>query len=314
MILCSLHCYLNVVTQLLTKEELLNAQYYILDLRDPVGVAIDSRDHLEFDEDKGKYVGVSAIYNDIRPATSEYNIIYDAEGKFDPMHHCSILMNGSEDRAISDFINKINQNSVLYYMNSMFKTRKGNCLQIAIFYSDRLVKYFGHITCEYISKNFGYDIKFIDPMYRKSVHGRFEYKGDKAFAEALNKSLEDWHIIDTVRLNVENNSKEEAQYSLYTTFRKYTWEDMIHAYELLFPDDPLPPGNYTTEQLVDIVVGKATLYSKNVQNGVLQNLYTTNSSFMNYLDDDTIQSEVFNRFREYADEFECDDRYQGEYI
>jgi hypothetical protein len=55
------------------------------------------------------------------------------------------------------------------------------------------------------------------------------------------------------------------------------WASLIHTYNLLWPNDPLPQGNYSEEQLKEIITHKLLQSRQPSPLDKLDNMYSANS-------------------------------------
>lgn len=293
MIVCSYYTYLNAVTQLLSKQDLLKANYLIIDLPGPSGAFIGDHDKIEsamasnvdgFDYEKNRFIGQKKKVEDnviIKP--SRYSVHYGLL-QFDMQPYLNTIMQGHFEADVESYMRWMNQPSSLYKVLNLLKEfTKRDGVDILLFQSDRYIYYFGDAICSYISKNFGIDIKCLEPMFRPSIRCSTEYVGDKDYAKKLERELIDYGIIQMVEKYTSGADKYDAEQNLRTSFRDYSWDALIHVYELLFPVDPLPPGQYSDDELKDIIIGKSTDGLRS-RDPALLNLYENNAEFQAYLD------------------------------
>lgn len=281
----SKRCFLNVLTQLCDKETLLNANYYIADQKSPDGT-VDFVDRMSFDEN-GQLVTEYApaqSYASTVTSLGLYNIKYD--NALDPTNYCTSLMNGNRGEYHDPhemFIKHLNDSSTLTEVYQfLFKMQpKGNGIQIVIFRDEANVKDFGHIICQYLSRNFGADIMFLDPKYRPDVPGYTDYHGDKVYAANLIKRIRDMELLIAFNKAVTVAGYDEGINNIMAHLSTYNFYQLIYLYNLLFPNDPLPPDNYTVEQIMGIIASRAM--ASIPRNKPLQNLYMTDD-FMKHIE------------------------------
>ena len=250
MILCSLRVYLNVLTQIWTRDQLLNANYYILDDTKPGA-------NLSYDE-----------YN--RPSTAppqqaytRFNITRLKGDLLNPLPVlCSVMQDitnsNSNKEIIIKELNKNETKSEIYH--KMFeKELKGNKMQIAIYRHDETIYTFGDLYCEYLSQTFGCDIIFLDALCRRNINAKPYYQGNKANGAALVNMIQDFDLIEGFKTNYTMSGFRVGLTSNLSTWLRHKPGDvLIHLYDLLCPNDPLPPGDYTEDMLRDIIIGKST--------------------------------------------------------
>lgn len=268
MIVTSKRCYLNILTQLLDAETLLNANYYICDRKSPDGggsMIPGLNDHLVYNEDGQLVVVERATEFNSHPqysAISKYNISY-GDGSLDPSFYLtSLLSNGisSSEMAqpVEKFIKQLNNTDTLInvYRWLFKKELRGNKLQILLYFDEDSISPFVHIVCEYLSQNFGADITFIDPQYRPNVIGKVTYTGDKMFAQQNINKIRDMELLFDFNAMISNTSSDGSMTNLTTWLNAFNCPQMIYLYNLLFPDAPLPPDNYTADHIKHIIIGR----------------------------------------------------------
>jgi hypothetical protein len=74
---------------------------------------------------------------------------------------------------------------------------------------------------------------------------------------------------------------DESLSNLTVWLNTFKPDQLMHLYELLFPNDPLQPGNYTTDHIKQIIIGRVSdNLPKNPFGSQLSNLYMSDA----YLD------------------------------
>lgn len=299
MIVTSKRCYLNILTQLMDLTTLLNANYYIADIHAPDG-SVNIMERMMFNE-YGQLVVENGIDSSthVPSAIGRYNVKY-GNGELDPTPFLtSLLMGlGSEEvfvdptERIIDHLNKTETMIATY--NFLFRNElRGNGLQILIFNDDSVVENFVWLICEYLAKNFGCDITFIDPQYRPNVKGMVQYVGDKIFAEKTIKDLRDAQLLIDFNNAITQASTGDCINNLTTYLTSFDAHQIVYLYNLLFPNDPLPPDNYTVDHIKQIIIGRV---SQNMPKTTLNNLFLTED----YL-------EMLQRYEREESEFSQDD-------
>jgi hypothetical protein len=132
----------------------------------------------------------------------------------------------------------------------------GNGLRFLIFTKDSSLP-FMHIACEYISRNFGEDVVFVDREYRSDVPGAVNYVGDRETAMTIFPKIRVYKTLKNIEelvTDYQYNVKDKANIETY--FSVLPIEELFRLHEILFPHDPLQPGNYTQEQMAYIITEK----------------------------------------------------------
>lgn len=253
------------------KKTLLNANYYIADIRSPDG-NVQLGDTMKYNED-GQLV-VDPIISPLR-AMDAYNIIY-GNGDLDPTPFITytLVSTGATYQDPRDrFIKHLNSTDTLISVyNTLFrKPLKGDGLQILIFANDDIVADYAFLVCGYLASNFGVDITFIDPQFRPNIQGQTEYHGDKEYAKKNIVELNDAQLIIEFNQAVSQCGGAEAIGNLTSYLNIFDVRKLIYLYNLIFPNDPLPPDNYTSEHIKQIIIGRVT--ANMPKNNMLANLY-----------------------------------------
>ena len=285
MIVTSKRCFINVLAQFMDMDTLSKANYYIADMRDNPG-SLMYNDKLEFDE-HGRLISVPIpTMTTATPGLSRYNIKY-GHGELDPSPNMTTLLMSNEYYSadpVEAFVKHLNQSDtmVAVYQFLYGDPPKGNGLRILLIYDEDVVKYYGHIICAYIAKNFGEDVSFIDAQYRPQlVKGCANYPGDKMFAMKTIKDIQDYSLILNFNNAISQMGYDESLSNLTVWLNTFKPDQLMHLYELLFPNDPLQPGNYTTDHIKQIIIGRVSdNLPKNPFGSQLSNLYMSDA----YLD------------------------------
>lgn len=297
MIVCSQSCFLNVLTQLYPKETLINAMYYIADLTGPGNIkqadpnnplyqtSIGDEETWKYNEE-GELVKVKTGKPVQRIETMQkYHIKY-TRGALNPASLCTVFRLGNEPTASTPeerYINSLKKTDhVLEVYEDLFKDKpRGNGLQVLIFSNDETCCKFGWILCDYLSKCFGADIIFLDAKYRKKIapQSKVQYPGDKKFAtETFLPQIRDALLLDSVE-NAMTRSTRECISNLTTKLAVMNWNQLIYLYELLWPMDPLPQGNYSEDQLKEIIIYKCMGQKPPSPYDALDNLYNADAFY-----------------------------------
>lgn len=255
MFITSKRCFLNVVCPLTPKEVLLNANYYIADCRSPDTI-IDTLNSYHYEN--GQLV--EDKQSDIKSATI-YNIKY-GNGCLNMAPYLADILNDVDRMRISTEERVLNYLSSYNTMKSIAEEiympkRRGNGLLFIIFYHDDSIVNFGDTIARFLAYNFGEDITFIDPKFRHYVRGTETYAGNKERAELVARDLKEAMLIMGF-LTASSNSigVEESMNNMTAFLGPMDFNSLIHLYESLFPEEPLPPGNYSCENIREIIMAK----------------------------------------------------------
>lgn len=264
MIVTSMRCYLNILTQMMTKEQLLTAQYYICD---KTGIVIPT-DNWGWDPETEQYIKRES--NDVSPQdrASEYCIGYATSAstmaitEFLTTHSIDIDHLSKSKDPIERYKAYIGTEAFrLSLYNNMLRNIRKDKLYIMIFTDDVTVRYCGDIVCQMLSQVFGQDVTFIDPQYRPYVRGRLSYPGNKEYGlkyiENLIKRGQIFGYIAALS-NMQYVGCESSDVGQITAYLSAfeTVEEMIDFHNSLFPDEGLPPGQYTRADVEEIIIQK----------------------------------------------------------
>lgn len=278
MIITSKRCFLNILTQLMDANTLLNATYYMIDSKSATGnVNID--ESLKYDEN-GKLVVVNnQTINPMMNPMSRYHINY-SNGELDPTPYTTSLItlddvNNSQASAFKKYLD--NPSSAVNVYNWLFKNKlKGNQLQILIISDDINTKKFGDIICNYLSNNFGVDITFVDPKFRPNIPGKEFYQGNKERARMFIKETLDYDLLTRFEQAVSQCGGPESISNLVVFLNSLDSVGIVKLYRLLFPNDELQNGIYHVEHIKQIIIGRT---SRTIPTQKFENLYSTEQLF-----------------------------------
>lgn len=273
MIVTSKRCYLNILTQLCNLDTLINANYFMLDVRSPNGVVeLDSSLHYSAD-------GKLEVSQNVSTGISIYNAYHITYGKDElnptPFMVHSVLGNEVCVDPMDRFIKYLNNtDTLLAVYNALFRRElRGNKLQIIIISDEDVVINFGDTICEYLSQNFGADITFIDPQYRPNVKGKIQYTGNKARGEKVIHDIRDVQLLMDFNSAISQLGYDESLNNLMVWLGTFDFDKLIRLYNLIFPNDPLPPGHYTIDHIKQIIIGRVSKSIPKRQS--LGNLFTS---------------------------------------
>ena len=146
---------------------------------------------------------------------------------------------------------------------------------IVIINNEEHVRIFGHTICDFLSQYLGEDIEFVDAQMRPQlVPGYQRYQGNKAFAEKVLRDQRDYALLTEFMGCATTMGFNESIQNLSTMLSIMDPPQLMHLYELAFPNDPLPQGNYTTDHIKKVLIGKASDMLGTKMN--VPNLYTSN--------------------------------------
>ena len=257
--------FLNVMCPLTPKSVLLNANYYIADCKSPSKVNDETDTY--FDEIEQRWIQKS------KPRTIEatqFNIKYGLGCLNQSSYVTSLMSDGVDPEA--DVCKRIIER--MYSLNTMqeifedlyLAQRKGNGVLFVIYYSDEYIINFGHLTAEFLAYNFGEDITFVDPTYRSYVKGQSVYKGDKERAKFVEAQLREASMFVGYKAALKKvaNGEDiiECIEGLTEHMKSFTFNDCVQLYNILWPNDPLPRGNYTVEQLKDLIITRSVDHAR----------------------------------------------------
>lgn len=272
MIVTSKRCFLNVVTQFYPKESLLNATYYIADLTGPGGIShLNSRNNTAYMEDSTFLYGEDGQLHKTGPPVSsaalqKYHINY-TEGSLNPTSlltstKVNMDMNSMTRDPETRFRTALSDTDthIAVYEDLFRHELRGNGLQFLIYMNDQICCQFAHITCEYLSQCFGADITFIDKLCgRTDVHpqAKAQYPGNKEYAKRFIPWVRDQELLSRFEAALTKSDFSSSVNNLAALLNVCDAAGLLHMYQLIWPNDPLPPGNYTAEHLKEIIISKA---------------------------------------------------------
>lgn len=267
MILTSKRCFLNKFIQMYPAEVILNANYYMADdgkkqgNKTNVNPNIRRNEYGEIVEDQQ----IEATYTSgvgVENMGSMYHVrrsnILNPEG-----YNAEYVMGGSTDGFNSPeerYINHLQKkDTMISVYNFLFGSQlQGNGLQILIFEDAPNIKKFGHIMCQFLSMTYGVDIIFLDPAYRPDCRGQVHYMGNKQQGIINSKFLNDCNTVAKFEQAVSQSEYHHSLSNIQEYLGNFNAEELMNIYNLLFPDAPLPQGNYTEDQLREILIYRAT--------------------------------------------------------
>lgn len=311
MILTSKLCFLNQLIHHLPLEDIRNANYYILDCRSPSGNA-SLVDQVEYDEETGTMVPVKDTPG-IFSALSKYKVFYSTD-ELDPTSLSTQLLTGIKSYSsdpIENFLKRLSTTASMISIYDFLYLNKTDGLKILIYYNPTYAAVYGHHVAKFLARNYGSDITFLDAVSRGPAakekyrlqhpnvsmddldrmfpekYGQSFFPGDTERAKKVLSDILDANIVINIRQMLTAFGPEESTNNLIAYLAPLSdFKSIIKVYELLFPNNPLPPGNYTVDQIKEIIIGKAT-ESMSSDTSIMNNLYTVNDfDFKNYFDEE----------------------------
>ena len=271
MIVTSKRCFLNILTQLWQPDRLLTANYYVGDQTATNGFATFN-DQIGLNE-YGQVISKSDPSSTAVPFSSQWHIKMSKCLDPEPFRAQQMIFgedneyNSPEERYVAHLNNP---DTFLNVYNFLFKDQlEGNGLQILMFNDDPNMLQFGHIICQYLSVNFGVDIVYIDPQYRPDCRGYASYQGNKQLGMKTLKDVRDYDLLFNFNQAVSQSSFYNTVNNVQLFLSEMDMESTMHLYQLLFPNDPLPPGNYTLDHVRQIIIGRC---SSGITNNKMPNL------------------------------------------
>ena len=240
MIVTSKRCFLNVLTQLLTPEQLIHANYYIGDSKDRYNMGGNTQVNIN---------GMGEVtYDSGDKQDSFYTYAIKHSGCLDPEATNGTIVSGYLDDTPSEqlFIDYLNKpDTFLKIYNFLFKDQlRDNGIQILMLNDADNMKRYGNIICQYLSTNFGVDIVYIDAAYRKNCPGQKNYVGNKQLGLKTITDTRDYSIINDFNVHLSASAEFGTVHNLKTYLYRYdNIEEIRHLFNLLFPGVPIPPGN-----------------------------------------------------------------------
>lgn len=289
MIVTSKRCFINCVAQFMDHHALLESNYYICDVSNRSGRNMGFNRKVEYD-DSGEMIIRDVPFVKQPSSISRFHVEY-SDGIMDPsmsiINSSAQIGVNAKELSENDCL-KIYQQylmepttiyNVYYWLYGNTTKPRGNGLVFLIINDEKNTRIFGHTICEYLSKFFGEDVEFIDPQMRPQlIPGYAKYPGDKRFAEKVLRDMSDYKMCQDFIQMLSTVGMFEATSNLQVHLDSFNDAGLIRLYELLFRDDPLPPGNYTSDQLKKIIIGKAMDRLDNMSTTAsVSNVYTSNT-------------------------------------
>lgn len=256
--LLSKRVFLNVICPLTKKETLLNATYYIADCLSP-DRAYDHINDFDYDEDGNLYESPIKSQIGIK-SPSIYNVRYGNNCLNPGPFITTFLTDNKRPSEIEDrWMNVLTSYSTMADVQEQLYLipRRGNGILFIIYHRDENIINFGGMISEYLAKNFGEDVTFVDPRYRPYVKGQYLYKGDIINARKVGRNIQEAKMLmGFLQCATNSYGVDESFANMSVYLQAFNMVDLIKLYNLLWPNEPLPPSNYSVSDLKEIIMGK----------------------------------------------------------
>lgn len=283
MFVSSKRCFVNCLAQFMDYEQLSKANYYVIDVNPSATRYTQFKKEVTYMDDGTPIIKETPIVNG--PSVGQFHVVY-SEGYLDPsvgiLNMTASNTNGLTEKDYLTLFQKYLQmpdtigNVYNWFYGSGINRPRGNGLMIVIINSEEHVRLFGHTICEFLSQYLGEDIEFVDAQMRPQlIKGYQRYQGNKEFAERVLRDQRDYALLSTFMQTASNMGYDESMQNLSVMLNMMDPPQLMHLYELAFPNDPLPPGNYTTDHIKKILIGKS-MDVLDVKKQKVPNLYTSN--------------------------------------
>ena len=280
MIVTTKRTYLNILTQLIDAQTLINATYFMADQTTKDGNAMLQEQVTVTDD--GRHVIEPLTMTSAKGAFSRFHVFY-TEGVLSPDALNSQIMagilNDNIDQAFRQSLTTVGTMQSVYremYANPT----KGNGLRFLIYRKEQSIPYIHHV-CEFLSQAFGEDIQFVEPGVRRGVPGKEFYPGNRQQAYTTIAQIRESILMDDLASIVAAYTHgHSGSANLENYFSGFEGPELIYIYEKLFPMDPLTPGNYTKENMLEIIIGK--IKASAPQAAQFENLHTLTAMCSDY--------------------------------
>ena len=265
MILCSKIAFLNVLTQLMDYDTLLGSTYYTPDagiMAQSRGRAVNLGETYKFDASGSL---VQETTNLSGSTMTQFNI-YSYCPTLDPLvfsNHIAFDIAGANTQE-EIFINSLKTDDSLLAVYKWFVKQVPDndaSMRILLYENHKTLWRYGAIIADYMSSMFGFDVIYIDRIYNPHIPGNKMYSGNAENAKRLieylsKKEIEDqFNNVNTLFGSGELGSDEPLN-NLNTLLYDKNFPELLRIYQTLFPNEPLPAGNYTETRMREIITGK----------------------------------------------------------
>lgn len=284
MFVTSKRCFINCLAQFMDMKQIAEANYYICDVSSGKARSMQMNREITYNEN-GQPIVREVPRMNTSSSISRYHIVY-SNGSLDPRTHvlneCGAIgldaANLQDYDAVKAFQKYLMEPStigdVYAWLHDPVNAPQGNGLMVVVINDEDNVRVFGHTICQFLSQCLGEDIDFIDAQMRPQlIPGYPKYQGNKAYAEHVLRDQRDYALLTnfTQMLSSFGSFSQQNIGSFLDTLNP---AGLMHLYELLFPYEPLPPGNYTTDQVKKIIIGKSM--ERVPKQSIIPNLNTSN--------------------------------------
>lgn len=254
--LMSKRVFLNIICPLSKKETLLNATYYIADCLSPDRAYNNG---YQYDED-GNLEEVRGMMDVGIKTPSIFNVRY-GNNCINPGPFITTFLtdNGGVADIEERWMNVLTSYSTMADVQEQLylPQRRGNGILFIIYHRDENIINFGGMISEYLAKNFGEDVTFVDSRYRPYVKGQYLYKGDIMNARKVGRNIQEAKMMYSFLSCVTNSyGIDESISNMSVYLQAFNMVDLIKLYNLMWPNEPLPPSNYSVSDLKEIIMGK----------------------------------------------------------
>jgi hypothetical protein len=270
MIVTSKRCFLNILTQLWPAERLLNANYYVGDQRTSSNYTqnVNINSQVSFDQ-FGQLVRNSTDHELPQVFAGRYNIKTSDCLNPEPFRVESEYVMGASSQSGMTCEERFKKNNLdnpdtfLNVYKFLFREPlAGNGIQILMFNDYENMLRFGGIICEYLSVNFGVDIVFLDRLYNDKCSGMPNYVGNKELGIKTIRDIRDYEMVSEFAMSVTQSTYTGSVANITMLLSTFEFNELMRLYHLLYPNDPIPPGNYTEEHIREILISRATANMK----------------------------------------------------
>ena len=265
MILCSKIAFLNVLTQLMDYDTLLGSTYYTPDagiMAQSRGRAVNLGEMFKFDS-SGSLVQDTENFSG--STMTQFNI-YSYCPTLDPLvfsNHISFDIAGANTQE-EIFINNLKEDDSLLAVYKWFVKQVPDndaSMRILLYDNHNTLWRYGAIIADYMSSMFGFDVIYIDRIYNPNIPGNKIYSGNAENAKRLIEYLSKKEIVeqfDNVNTLFDSGDfgSDEPLNNLNTLLYDKDFPELLRIYQTLFPNEPLPAGNYTESRMREIITGK----------------------------------------------------------
>ena len=263
-------------------DTLLGSTYYTPDagiMTQTRGRAVNLGETYKFDEITGAIVQETT---NLSGSTMTHFNIYSYCPTLDPLvfdNHISFDIAGVNTQE-EMFINNLKADKALLQVYKWFvKNVPDNdaSMRILMYENHKTLWKYGAIIADYMSSMFGFDVIYIDRIYNPHIPGNKMYSGNAENAKRLIEYLSKKEIeeqFDNVNTLFDSGDfgSDEPLNNLNTLLYDKNFPELLRIYQTLFPNEPLPAGNYTESRMREIITGKLIDRNRN--------------KFMNSIDDD----------------------------